>query len=160
MIFITCSDALISKSKIKADCLILYYYTFQLINVKIILNHLWITLKQILTQLLQTILSTVVFVDFNAKLNLWCNNDVTTYECSKTDGLNYQFVLQQTIKNAFTFLVTVRLFVLIFTTHQNSVMESGVHSSLHSNCHHYITFAKSNLKIYYTPSYERHVWYY
>ena len=98
--------------------------------------------------------------NFESFVNNLGTIDVTTYECSKTDGLNYQFVLQQKIKNAFTFLVTVRLFVLIFTTHQNSVMESGVHSSLHSNCHHYITFAKSNLKIYYTPSYERHVWYY
>ena len=39
-------------------------------------------------------------------------------------------------------------------------MESGVHSSLHSNCHHHITFAKFNLKIHYPPPYEREVWHY
>ena len=39
-------------------------------------------------------------------------------------------------------------------------MESGVHSSLHENCHHQITFAKFNLKIYYPPPYEREVWHY
>ena len=40
------------------------------------------------------------------------------------------------------------------------VMESGVHSLLHSNCHHHITFAKFNLKIHYPPPYEREVWHY
>ena len=39
-------------------------------------------------------------------------------------------------------------------------MESGVHSSLHENFHHQITFAKFNLKIYYPPPYEREVWHY
>ena len=34
-------------------------------------------------------------------------------------------------------------------------METGVHSSLHANCHHHITFAKFNLKIHYSPPYER-----
>ena len=39
-------------------------------------------------------------------------------------------------------------------------MESGVHSSLHSNCHHHITFAKFNLKIHYPPPYEWKVLHY
>ena len=39
-------------------------------------------------------------------------------------------------------------------------MESGVHSSLHPNCHHQIVFAKINLKIYYPPPYEREIWHY
>ena len=38
--------------------------------------------------------------------------------------------------------------------------ESGVHSSLHPNCHHQIVFAKFNLKIYYPPPYERLAWQY
>ena len=36
-------------------------------------------------------------------------------------------------------------------------MESGVHSFLHANCHHYITFAKFDHKIHYPPSYERKI---
>ena len=39
-------------------------------------------------------------------------------------------------------------------------MESGVHSSLHPNCHHQIVFAKINLKIYYPPPYECEIWHY
>ena len=39
-------------------------------------------------------------------------------------------------------------------------MESGALSSLHENCHHKITFAKFNLKIYYPHPYEQEVWFY
>ena len=39
-------------------------------------------------------------------------------------------------------------------------MESGVHSSLHENCHHQIIYAKFNLKIYYQPPYEWEIWRY
>ena len=37
-------------------------------------------------------------------------------------------------------------------------MKSGVHSSLHKNCHHQIVYAKFNLKIYYLPSCGREIW--
>ena len=39
-------------------------------------------------------------------------------------------------------------------------MESGIHPSLHPNCHHQIIYAKFKLKVYYPPPYEREVWYY
>ena len=39
-------------------------------------------------------------------------------------------------------------------------MESEVHSSLHSNYHHHITFAKFSLRIHYPPPYEREFWHY
>ena len=38
------------------------------------------------------------------------------------------------------------------------VIESGIHSSHHSSCHHQIIFAKFNLKICYPPPYSREVW--
>ena len=37
-------------------------------------------------------------------------------------------------------------------------MNSGVHSSLHPNCHHQIIHAKFNLKLFYPPTYELVVW--
>ena len=40
------------------------------------------------------------------------------------------------------------------------VLESGIHHSLHQNCHHQIIFAKFNLKAYYRPPYERTVFHY
>ena len=104
---------------------------------------------------------TVTFCDFNAKSSLWYNNDIATYESSKIDGVTSQFGLQQIIKEA-THLIgdSSSCIDLIFTTQPNLVMESRVHSSLHSNCHHHITFAKFNLKIHYPPPYEREVWHY
>ena len=39
-------------------------------------------------------------------------------------------------------------------------MESAVHSSLQTNCHYHITFAKFNFKIHFLPPYEREVWHY
>ena len=43
---------------------------------------------------------------------------------------------------------------LVFTSPDNLVTNSGVHSSLHSNCHHQIIFSKFNLSISYPPPYE------
>ena len=37
-------------------------------------------------------------------------------------------------------------------------MDSGLHASLHPNCHHQIVYAKLNLKIEYSPCYEQLVW--
>ena len=39
-------------------------------------------------------------------------------------------------------------------------MESGVHSSLHANCHHQLPYVKFNLNVFYPSSYEREVWHY
>ena len=47
---------------------------------------------------------TVVLGDFNAKTSLWYNNDITTYEGSKIDGVTSQFGLQQIIKEPTRFI--------------------------------------------------------
>ena len=39
-------------------------------------------------------------------------------------------------------------------------MDSGVHQSLHPNCHHQIVYAKFNWKIYFPPPYEQEIWHY
>ena len=49
---------------------------------------------------------------------------------------------------------------LIFTSQPNLITDSGVHSSLHSNCHHQIVFAKFNLHVVYPPPYLREIWHY
>ena len=40
---------------------------------------------------------TDVFADFNAKSNIWYNNDTTTYKGSKIDNVTFQFGQQQII---------------------------------------------------------------
>ena len=47
---------------------------------------------------------------------------------------------------------------LIFTSQLNIIIDSEVHSSLHSNCHHQMIFAKFDLKDFYPPLYEKTVW--
>ena len=101
---------------------------------------------------------TVFLGDFNAKWSLLYNNDITTYEGSKIDSATSRFELQQLIKEP-THIIgdSSTCICLIFTTQPNLVMKSGIHFSLHSNCHHHITFVKFNLKIHYSPPHERGV---
>ena len=48
----------------------------------------------------------------------------------------------------------------VFSSQPNLVMSSGIHSSLHQNCHHQITFTKFSLKVHYPLPYEREVWHF
>ena len=47
---------------------------------------------------------------------------------------------------------------LIFSKQPNLIMDSGVHSILHSKCHHQIIHSKLNFKIEYPPHYTRKIW--
>ena len=47
---------------------------------------------------------------------------------------------------------------LIIVNQSTLVIDSGIHPSLHQNCHHQIIFCKLNLKIEYPPPYAREVW--
>ena len=42
----------------------------------------------------------------------------------------------------------------------NLVTKSNIHSSLHSNCYHQITYAKFNFEMFYSPPHEQVVWNY
>ena len=44
---------------------------------------------------------------------------------------------------------------LIFTDQPNLSVNSGIHASLHPNSHHQIVQSKFDLKIFYTPPYQR-----
>ena len=46
----------------------------------------------------------------------------------------------------------------IFVNQSNLVIDSGIHPSLHQNCHHRVIFGKINLKIEYPPTYAREFW--
>ena len=77
------------------------------------------------------------------------------------ENLTSQFGLSQIINEATHILEASSSCIdLIFTTQPNLVVESGVHLSLHANCHHQLVFAKFNLQIYYLPPYLREIWHY
>ena len=79
---------------------------------------------------------------------IWCPSDKTTYEVKKLNDPTH------ILENSSSCID------LIFTSQPNLVMNSGVNSSLHPNCHHQIIHAKFNLKIFYPLPYERVVWHY
>ena len=104
---------------------------------------------------------TILIGDFNAKCASWYSKDNSTTEGSKLRLLTSQFGLNQII-NEPTHITnnSPTCIDLLFTLQTNLVIESGVHSSLYPNCHHQIILAKFDLRIFYSPPYERNVWYY
>ena len=49
---------------------------------------------------------------------------------------------------------------MLVQNQQNLINDSGDHLSYHSNCHHQIIYGKFNLKIFYRPLHEGHIWHY
>ena len=103
----------------------------------------------------------VVLGDFNAQTKGWYSLGKTTYEGTRIDGITSQFGLEQLIHEP-THIIGERssCIDLVFASQSNLVVESGVQSSLHQNCHHQIVFARSNLKVVSPPSYKREVWHF
>ena len=103
----------------------------------------------------------VVIGDLNAKSKNWHPSDRTTYEGNIIETITSHFGLHRLIHDPRHILGKSSSCIdLIFTSQPNMVVKSGVHSSLHANCHHQIVFAKFDLKIYYPPPNEREVWHY
>ena len=97
----------------------------------------------------------VILGDFNAKSNLWWNNDIASNEGSQIDSLATTYGLQQLISDPTLILPNSSTFIdLIFTDQPNLVVDSGVCPFLHTNCHHQITFCKFNFIIEYPPPYQ------
>ena len=101
----------------------------------------------------------IITGDFNARSSSWWSEDINT-----TEGLNlfsltssngfYQLIIEPThIQGSNTSCID-----LIFTNQENLLVNSGVHASLHPNCHHQIVHSSFNLNIYYPPPYQRLIW--
>ena len=71
--------------------------------------------------------------DFNTKLSQWYENDKTTTEGSKIANITTRYGLKQIINQPTHILNNSSSCIdSLFTSQPNLVMESGVHSSLHS----------------------------
>ena len=92
--------------------------------------------------------------DFNAKSSNWFCQDKTSFEGDATENVTYQFGLHRIIKEPTHISDTSSSCIdLIFTSQPNLITESGVHSSLHSDCHHQTIFAKFSLEVVYHKLY-------
>ena len=96
----------------------------------------------------------VVIGDFNAKSNNWCCREKSSLEGDTVDSITKQYGLLQVIREPAHILGNTLSFIhLPFTSQPNLITESGVHPSLHPNCHHQIVNAKINLQIYFPSPY-------
>ena len=101
----------------------------------------------------------VAIGDFNANSSNWFCQDKTSFEGDAIENLTFQFGLHQVNKEPTHILDTSSSCIdVIFTSQRNLIIESGVHSSLNSNCQ--IIFAKFNLEVVFPPPYVREVWHY
>ena len=103
----------------------------------------------------------VLIGDLNAKSkNVYCH-DKSSHEGIAMENVTAQFGLKQII-NEPTHISNTSSSCIdpIFTSQPNLITDSGVHSSLHPNCHHQIVFAKLNLHIVYPPPYVHEIWHY
>ena len=104
---------------------------------------------------------TVVTGDFNASSSKWWTDDIATLEGLKIENMLSQFSLSKVFNQPTHISQNYNSCIdLLFTNQQNLIADSGIHPSLHSNYHHQIIYGKFNLKIFYPPQYERHIWHY
>ena len=95
---------------------------------------------------------TVVIGDFNARSSQQWTDDKTTQKGLKIENLLSQFSLSKVINNRPHISQHFNSCIdLLFTNRQNSITDSGVHPSLHSNCHRLIIYGKFDLKIFCPP---------
>ena len=99
--------------------------------------------------------------DLNVKSKNWYCHDKSSHEENAIKNATAQFGLQQIIKEPTHISNTSSSCVdLLFTSQPNLVTNSGVHSSVHPNCHHQIVFVKLNLYTVYSPPYLQEIWHY
>ena len=97
---------------------------------------------------------TVLIGDFNAKSKQWCEIDTTRFEGSQLQLLISKFGLSQLITEPTYILENSRSCIdLLFKFQPNMIMDSGVHASVDSQCHHQIIFAKFDLKSFLSTSF-------
>ena len=101
---------------------------------------------------------TIILGNFNARSSDWWPDDITSPEGAHVNSLISMYGFDQLILDPTQILPASSSCIdLIFTDQPNLVVDSGVHPSLHANCHHQITYCKLNLMIAYPP-YEHLVW--
>ena len=94
--------------------------------------------------------------NFNPKSSNWYDKDKTSFKRNTIEDVTSKLGLDQIINEpTHTLPNSSRYIGLIFKSQPNMIIELGIHSYLHSNCHHHIVFAKFNLKFCYPPPYSR-----
>ena len=81
------------------------------------------------------------------KAKVWCCNDNTTSQGKALENVTSQFGLHQVINEPTHILHDSSSCIdLIFALQPSLIIEYGVHTSLHPNCHHQLIYAKLTSK--------------
>ena len=89
----------------------------------------------------------LIFGDFNCRSNSLWEDDISTKEGIDLESVSWSHGLHQLITGPTHILPQPSCWIdLIFIDQPNLVIDSGVHSSLHANCHHQITLSKLTFK--------------
>ena len=79
----------------------------------------------------------MVIGNLNTRSSKWWTDNKTTEEGLKIENLLSQFSLSQVINKPTHISQNFNSCIdLLFTNQQNLITDSGIHPSLHSNCHH------------------------
>ena len=101
----------------------------------------------------------VVTGDFNSRSSYWWSNDLSSTEGTNLFSLTSSNGLSQLINEPTHFQNNSSSCIdLILTDQPILSVNTGVHSSLHPNCHHQIVHSRFNLNVYYSPPYQRLTW--
>ena len=94
----------------------------------------------------------MVIGNLNTRSSKWWTDNKTTEEGLKIENLLSQFSLSQVINKPTHISQNFSSCIdLLFTNQENLITDSGIHPSLHSNCHHQIIYGKFNWKIFFLP---------
>ena len=101
----------------------------------------------------------IITGDFNARSSSWWANDSTTLEGTSLYSLTSSHSFCQLINEPTHIQRNSSSCIdLIFTDQPSLAVNSGVHASLHPNCHYQIIHTSFNLNITYPPPYKRLIW--
>ena len=103
----------------------------------------------------------VITGDFNCRSTQWWDNDIENNEGKLFEPVSSELGLHQLITEPTHQMGDSKSCIdLIFTNQPNLFIESGVHPSLHEQCHHQIVYGKLSVSNITLPPYIRRIWYY
>ena len=91
----------------------------------------------------------------------WWENDIENNEGKLFEPITADIGLYQLISEPTHIMGDSKSCIdLIFTDQPNLFIESGVHTSLHEQCHHQIIYGKLSVSNISLPPYTRRIWHY
>ena len=103
----------------------------------------------------------VITGDFNCRSTQWWEYDIENNEGKLFEPITSDMGLHQLIAEPTHLMGDSKSCIdLIFTDQPNLIIESGVHPSLHEQCHHQIVYGKLSVTNVAQPPYTRRIWHY